>query len=62
MRTLRGRDTALMEVQEKHRLKIINHFLERRAGRVGEYSLLEQFLGLGQKEGKENGGQRNQRS
>ena len=54
MRTLRERDIALMEIQEKHRLKIINHFLERRAGRVGEYSLLEQFLGLGQQEGNRN--------
>ena len=44
MRTLRERDIALMEIQEKHRQKIINHFLERRAGRVGNYSLLEQFL------------------
>ena len=44
MRTLRERDIALMEIQEKHRQKIINYFLEIRAGRVGNYSLLEQFL------------------
>ena len=44
MRTLRDRDIAKMEVQERHRQKIINYFLERRAGRVGDYSLMEQFL------------------
>ena len=56
MRTLRERDIALMEVREKHRNTIINYFLERRAGRAGEYSLLEQFLGLGQQEGNGNVG------
>lgn len=44
MRTLRDRDIVKMEVQERHRQKIINYFLERRAGRVGDYSLMEQFL------------------
>jgi len=44
MKTLRERDIAAMEVRENHREMIVNYLIERRAGRVGEYSLLEQFL------------------
>lgn len=46
MKTLRERDIDKLEVQEKHREQIMNYYLERRAGRVGEYSVLEQFLGV----------------
>ena len=46
MTTLRERDIKKLEVQEKHREQIITYYLERRAGRVGEYSVLEQFLGV----------------
>jgi hypothetical protein len=44
MKTLRERDIAKMEIQERHRNKLIRYYIERRAGRLGEYSLLEQFL------------------
>ena len=46
MNTLRKRDIKALEIQEKHRKQIINYFLERRAGRAGNYSILEQFLGV----------------
>ncbi len=52
MKTLRERDIAAMEVREKHREMMINYYIERRGGRVGEYSLLEQFLEVARYEGE----------
>ena len=46
MRTLREKDARTLELQEMCRDKTMDFYIQRRAGRIGDYSIMELFLGV----------------